>query len=81
MSSEPVLSDAHKKYLDDITDEFAPPEIVFKFPLINRIKVFFGMEICPICGSRNVLQQGWTYRKHRHFCRDCGKLTGISGWY
>ena len=50
--------------------------------MLKRIKqmywsflLFFGAEICPLCGSSNVKQMGYEEYHHRHLCNDCGQLT------
>jgi transposase-like protein len=41
------------------------------------IELFFGAEICPQCGSKNVIQRGYDGYNHRHDCKDCGVETYI----
>ena len=45
--------------------------------LWNQLKIFFGSEICELCGSSNVLQQGFEHN-HRHHCLDCGHITVVT---
>lgn len=47
--------------------------------LIIRIKVFWGVKICPQCGSENIKLCGFEYVNQRYQCNDCGKTTYITG--
>jgi len=46
--------------------------------LINRVKIYFGAEICEKCGGNDVLQQGYEELNHRHYCRYCGHETVVT---
>lgn len=44
-----------------------------------RLKVFFGAEICPQCGSANITTHGFESHNERYKCGDCGIVTYIHG--
>lgn len=45
-------------------------------------RIFFGAEICPYCGSKNVIQRGYEGVNHRHDCKDCRVETRFDpGFY
>jgi len=45
------------------------------FQLIRDIKIFFGYEICPKCGSYNIKKSGFPESNLRYSCKDCGTTT------
>jgi transposase-like protein len=45
--------------------------------LIAKIKVFFGYEVCPQCGSSNIIRHGFEGSNLRYGCQDCKKITYI----
>jgi transposase-like protein len=44
------------------------------------LKVFFGVEICPECGSSNITLRGFEYENQRYKCKECGIETYIHGF-
>lgn len=48
--------------------------------MIWDLKVWLGYEICPTCGSSNIIKRGFAGSNLRYDCQDCGKLTHIEDW-
>ena len=44
---------------------------------IRTLKVLLGYEICPTCGSSNIIRRGFDGVNLRYDCKDCGQLTYI----
>ena len=48
--------------------------------LITKIKVFFGWEICPQCGSSHIITRGFEGSNLRYECYDCKQTTYIQDY-
>ena len=48
--------------------------------LIAKIKVFFGYEVCPCCGSNDIIISGFECSNLRYKCKTCGITTYIKGF-
>lgn len=48
--------------------------------VIAKIKVFFGAEVCPHCGSKDVIISGFENVNLRYKCKICGLTTYIDGF-
>jgi transposase-like protein len=48
--------------------------------LITRIKVWLGYEICPQCGSSNIIVRGFENSNLRYDCQHCRTVTYIDGF-
>ena len=48
--------------------------------LIRKLKVFLGCEICPQCGSKNIIKYDPESAYLRYDCQDCDKRTYILGF-
>lgn len=45
--------------------------------IILSLKIFFGYELCPQCGSDNIKKCGFEGVNFRYSCKDCGGTTYI----
>lgn len=45
--------------------------------LVAKVKVFFGWEICPQCGSSHIIKHGFEGSNLRYDCQDCHQETRI----
>jgi transposase-like protein len=43
------------------------------------LRVFFGAEICPQCGSPDITKHGFEDENERYKCKQCGIETYIEG--
>jgi transposase-like protein len=48
--------------------------------LLTSIKVWLGYEICPQCGSSNIIVRGFENSNLRYDCQDCRIVTYIEGY-
>jgi transposase-like protein len=48
--------------------------------LITKIKVFFGAEVCPHCGSKDIIISGFENVNLRYKCKQCETTTYIDGF-
>jgi transposase-like protein len=47
--------------------------------IIATIKLWCGYDVCPQCGSYNIMKHGFSGSNLRYSCHDCGKTTRIIG--
>jgi len=45
--------------------------------IILGLKVLFGYDLCPQCGSNNIIKCGFEGVNLRYRCKDCGVTTHI----
>lgn len=53
---------------------------MFLKSIIAKIKVFFGYEVCPQCGSKDIIISGFECSNLRYKCKNCGITTYINGF-
>lgn len=45
--------------------------------LITKLKFFLGYEVCPVCGSNDIIVRGFEGVNQRYHCQCCGIETAV----